>query len=47
MIKTKTVHIITFQGKEFDRQATTWEIKELKREGVLKNYNGVLTFDFR
>ena len=47
MIKTKKVHIITWDGLEYDRKATPWEIVKLKREGIAKDLNGNLTFDFR
>jgi len=47
MIHTQDVHIITFQGREFDRKATPWEIAQRKKEGVLKVHKTGLVFDFR
>lgn len=46
-IKTTPVHIITFQGREFDRTATDWEIARRKKEGCLRVHKGGLVFDFR
>ena len=47
MIKTKNVHIITYKGVEYDRTATPWELAEKEQEGILQEYNGELTFDYR
>lgn len=47
-IPTETVHVIAYNGREFDRVATPWEIAKEKKNGVLKVNNlGQLVFDFR
>jgi len=47
MIETTTVHIITWDGMEYDRNAVSWEIAQEKVNGNYKQINGVPTFDFR
>lgn len=46
-IKTTTVHIICWDGYEYDRQATEWEIAQMKEDGVVKYHGEQLVFDFR
>ncbi len=47
-IKTKKVHVICWDGKEYDRTTTPWEIAKFEEEGVSKvNSLGELIFDFR
>jgi hypothetical protein len=44
---TRPVHIITYWHREFDRDATVWEIARMKKEGKYKILGGKETFDFR
>ena len=47
MINTQEVHIITFQGREFDRTTTPWELAQMKEDGIAKYHGNDLVYDFR
>ena len=46
-ILSQTVHVITWDNVEYDREATSWEIAKYKKEGIAKETRGGLVFDFR
>ena len=47
MINTRAVHIITFQGREFDRTTTPWELAKMEKEGIAVYHKDQLVYDFR